>query len=145
MTSPSSTVLPASPCDHRLWAAETPGRSALLRQQQQRIGHGPVHQLHQPSGLRPGAQGEAQHGDLQIFPHVVAVLRHADGRGLERRQPKQFLDALVDVPLVGGRRRAVLEQQLLRHTLVHAAARWQVEGSDECVCVHPTASGSTTR
>ena len=104
-----------------------------------------MHQLHQPRRLGRGPQGEAQHGNLQIFPHVVAVLRHADGRGLERRQPEQLLYAVVDDALVSGSGRAVLKQQFLRHALIHAAARGQVEGGEERVAVHPAASGTTTR
>ena len=56
---------------------------------------------------------------------------NADGGGLERGDPEQLLDAVVDLALVGGRRRAVLEQQLLGHALVHARAGGQVQGGDE--------------
>jgi hypothetical protein len=47
------------------------------------------------------------------------------------------------VALVGGGRRAVLEQQLLGGALVHTAAGGQVEGGEERVAVHPAASDST--
>ena len=66
--SPSSTVLPASPCDQRLWATDRVDPGLLLGQQQDRIGHGPMHQLHQPRRLGPGPQREAQDGDLQVLP-----------------------------------------------------------------------------
>src|SRR5579862_4973901 len=116
------------------------GPVPLVRQQQQRIWHRPVQQLQQPRRLGRGPQGEAQHGDLQILPHFVAILRHANGRGLERRQPDQLLDAVVNDALVGDSGRTILKHQFFGHTLIHAATRGQIEGRKDCVAVHPAAA-----
>ena len=73
--------------------------------------------------LRGGAKRGGEHGDLQILAHVVPEGRHADIGGLERGDPEQFLDAVLNLALVGGGRRALFQQQLLGHALVHAGVR----------------------
>ena len=62
---------------------------------------------------------------------LVAVRGHADVAGLQRRDPAQLLDAVLDLALVGGRGRALLQQQLLRHPLIDAGAWRQGQGVDD--------------
>ena len=86
-------------------------------------------------------------GDFQIFAHLVAEVRHADVGGLQGGHPEQFFDAVLDLPLVGGGRRALLEQQLLGHALIdagfHAAS---ARACDDGIEAHALlGSGSTTR
>ena len=43
--------------------------------------------------------------------------------GLSAATQSHFLDAVLNLALVGGGRRALLQQQLLGHALIHAARR----------------------
>ena len=72
---------------------------------------------------------DGEHGDLQILPHLVPEGRHADIGGLERGDPEQFLDAVLNLALVGGGGRALFQQQLLGHPLVHAGIRRKARAS----------------
>ena len=48
MISPSTTVLPASPSDHRLWAREMTGVSSFQAMRQHWVGNSTVHQFYDP-------------------------------------------------------------------------------------------------
>ncbi len=94
--------------------------------QQHRIGDGAVNQLDQARRFGGRPQLSGQNGDFQILAHVVAEGRHADRGGLERRQPEHFFDAVIDLALVGGGRRAVFRKQLLGHALIDPCLARQI-------------------
>lgn len=100
----------------------------------------PVDQLDQPGWLGCWAQGDGQHGDFQVLAYRIPVFGHADVGGLERGDPEHFLDATRDLPFVGGGGRALFQQQLFRHPLIHAGVGWQGQGVDERGDVHGSAS-----
>ena len=72
-----------------------------------------------------------EHGDLQVLPHVIPEDWHADVVGLQGSDPQHFLDAVLQVSLVGGGGRTLLQQQLLGHPPVHAGIRRQGQGIDD--------------
>ena len=98
-------------------------------------------------GFGSGAERDGEHGDFQVLPHVVPEGRHADVGGLQRGDPDHFLDAVLNLALVGGGGRALFQQQLLGHALVHAGIRWKGQGVDDRGETHALAlpPGSTTR
>jgi hypothetical protein len=101
------------------------------QQQQDRIGDRTVHQFGEAGSVRwlgfvlPGlaAQRHGKHRDLQVLALVVAIVGHADGVRLERRDPLYLLDGIGDQSLVGSRGGSVLQQQLLRHALIDSGSR----------------------
>jgi hypothetical protein len=57
-------------------------------------------------------QIDQQHSQFQIAALFVAVLGHADAGRLERGNPGDFFDAVLNQLAVGSRRRTVFDQQL---------------------------------
>ena len=91
------------------------------------------------AGFGRGAQRCGEDRDLQILAHVVPKGRHADIGWLERGHPDHLLDTVLNLALVGGGGRTLLQQQLLGHALVHAGIGGNREGVDDaerssCAC-----------
>jgi hypothetical protein len=85
-----------------------------------------------------------EHGNFQVFPRFVAISRHAYRVGLERGQPVDVFDALVDVALVGGGGGTVFQQQFFGDALIDAGAGGQLHGGDQVGAVHVAYSGRIT-
>src|SRR5690606_24802860 len=95
---------------------------------------------HQP--LCPGIlpQRDAHDGNFQVLTRIIAIGGNANGGRLQRGHPLDVLYALVDLAAVGCCRCAVLHQQRLGHTAIHACGGGEVERGDDVVSVHSVSS-----
>mmetsp|Transcript_41607 Transcript_41607/g.97688 ORF Transcript_41607/g.97688 Transcript_41607/m.97688 type:complete len:316 (-) Transcript_41607:3927-4874(-) len=95
--------------------------------QQHRVRHGAVQQFHQPRRAGAGAQRQAQHRRLAVVAVLVLVGRHTGEMRLQRGEPGDLVDAVLDKALILRRCRAMFDQQLLGHALLHPGGFGQLQ------------------